>query len=303
MGKRLKRVYSSADQVLHLWADQSQSDARSSNVFFEGDTCFSYGYHYRLGKLHKVGKNTVALVNSYNYSITTAKHRGWAFDAVEHLPRLYSSNVQCIFTAVDENQERLVDALMGIFSQHSFRRPWDNPNGMPYRIEATLKDVAEFNFFCDAVKLSKLRIDIPIDFLELINNHVDACIERKKELEARRLTPEYISKREAKKAREEERKKEKLKEDIAKWKSGGVLDYRLRDLNPQLIRVRGDVVETTRGAQVPLSHAKRLLGILNSGKKIEGERVGHFQVNADNGDTIRIGCHTIAIEDARAVLQ
>ena len=51
MAKRIKKVFSSSDQVIHLWANQSQTEARSRNVFFKGTSIWSYGFHYELGRL------------------------------------------------------------------------------------------------------------------------------------------------------------------------------------------------------------------------------------------------------------
>ena len=49
----MKRVVSTS-QVLHLWAAQTQLDARNAkgSVFFCGRTCYSYGEHFPMATLH-----------------------------------------------------------------------------------------------------------------------------------------------------------------------------------------------------------------------------------------------------------
>ncbi len=82
MAKRIKRVFSNGDQVIHLWANQSQDTARSRNVFFQGVRLYSYGYHYELGRLVKYRGKQVAIINDTGYSVTTSKHIRRAWGAV-----------------------------------------------------------------------------------------------------------------------------------------------------------------------------------------------------------------------------
>lgn len=34
--------------VAHLWANEKKESARGSNFFFEGESIYSYGYHYQI---------------------------------------------------------------------------------------------------------------------------------------------------------------------------------------------------------------------------------------------------------------
>lgn len=57
-----------------------------------------------------------------------------------------------------------------------------------------------------------------------------------------------------------------------------------------------DVLETARGAEVPVSHARRvwrhILAVMCSGEEWRGEmRVGHFNVNRINAESMVAGCH------------
>ena len=73
------------------------------------------------------------------------------------------------------------------------------------------------------------------------------------------------------------------------------------------LRIKGDEVETTKGANVPLSHAVRLLKMIVAREAKAGERVGLFNLETikqnEQGDTIiKIGCHEIALSEAMRVL-
>ena len=76
----MKKVYSNSNEVMHLFAQQSQSEARSSsnNVYFEtpyidnrpyGSKIYSYGRHYLLGEF--IDNNTI-FINDDGYSVTTS---------------------------------------------------------------------------------------------------------------------------------------------------------------------------------------------------------------------------------------
>lgn len=73
----MRKVLSSMAEVAKCWANQSQSEGRTSNrtLFFEGESIYSYGRHYELARIvnNDVG-NPCALFNVMAYSRTTSGH-------------------------------------------------------------------------------------------------------------------------------------------------------------------------------------------------------------------------------------
>jgi len=67
----MKKVFTNSNDVIHLFAQQTQLEARTSNVFFYNTKIYSYGYHYLLGEFIK--SNTI-MINDRGYSVTTSKH-------------------------------------------------------------------------------------------------------------------------------------------------------------------------------------------------------------------------------------
>lgn len=59
-------------------------------------------------------------------------------------------------------------------------------------------------------------------------------------------------------------------------------------------------VETSRGARVPYEHARRLYLLWKHREAKRGDRVGHYTVEAVNGD-LTIGCHVITRAEADAL--
>ena len=82
----MRRVLRNTDEVIHVFAQQTQSEGRnqSGNIFFEGARIYSYGYHYLLGQF--IDKKTI-LINDKGYSMTTSKHIYSLIDATRQYKR------------------------------------------------------------------------------------------------------------------------------------------------------------------------------------------------------------------------
>lgn len=80
----------SHDIVARNWARQTGKATRGFNVFYDGPTIYSYGRHYAIARLVYVNGKRVALVNSRGYSVSTAKHTGHVWRALD-----YGRALQC----------------------------------------------------------------------------------------------------------------------------------------------------------------------------------------------------------------
>lgn len=69
--------------VAHLWANEKKGSAKGSNFYFEGDSIYSYGHHFKAGRIvrNKHGKRAY-LVNTTYYSKTTA---------TKHMPKVWGA--------------------------------------------------------------------------------------------------------------------------------------------------------------------------------------------------------------------
>jgi hypothetical protein len=101
------------------------------------------------------------------------------------------------------------------------------------------------------------------------------------------------------------RETERNAETVTRWRAGEAV--RLPNGLPTMARIRGDVVETSRGATVPLSHAVRLVKLARKiaadGGAVfadgSGPSVGHFRVNRIGADfSAVIGCHEFTAEES-----
>lgn len=74
--------------VAHLWAHEKQEKASGSNFFFEGESIYSFGYHFEVGRIVRNKRGEKAyLLNDKKYNngcvgIHTEKHKRHAGNAV-----------------------------------------------------------------------------------------------------------------------------------------------------------------------------------------------------------------------------
>lgn len=296
----MKRVFGSNSQVMHLWANQSQSDARAGSVFFEGKSIYSYGRHYELGRLVTYKGKQVALINTQGYSVTTSSHISQAFSAVSHLINLGTTgDMADVRAALVERQDSVINSLFNHFKRLSFRdrSAWG---------EYDEQNVREFNKTCTELGHKELILDLNLEYIELYNEHMQRRVDRAVELQS----PEALAKKEKQQARKEELFKIKIQDEINAWKTGGPLTNAVRAVRPQLIRIMTRIdngeqeVQTSLGAVVPFREAKRLLTrLLNNEGINKGYKIGSFRLESCVDDVVKIGCHTFSLKDAKETFE
>ena len=77
--------------VAHLWANEKKESARGSNLFFEGRSIYSYGYHFEVGRIvrNKCGEKAYLLNDKY-YSSSTCKHQRCVRSAIPTGSKVFS---------------------------------------------------------------------------------------------------------------------------------------------------------------------------------------------------------------------
>jgi hypothetical protein len=317
--------------VAHIWAQRTQDSARShnGNFHFERDTIYSY--RTPIGRLVDSATGLVALVTCETFSMTTScKHMNpiaRALDYGRFIPVFYvpfiasggrgagrhiawgasesevaAANLKHIENCYYETRQQLLRSR----------------DSKPYALESLRASYETRQQFALAFALDYTTRDVDADIREIE--------ERWNALEAKRNDPAYVAKCERERARKEERELAKHAAAVADYRAkledwrNGTLDHmpslyvtgmswrKARDFQARivdqdiLLRVRGENVETSRGASVPVEHAKRLWRAIKAchatGKAWEPNGhampVGHFKVDRieANGD-MRAGCHFI----------
>jgi len=308
--KRVKHVVSSGE-VPHLWFHQAQDSAKNAkgSLYFDGLTIFSYGSHFPIATHVQSGKRRAVLFTTETRSVTTSSHCSAVRSAIPdstivfHIPEVFTdsryasnSHAQNLKSYVDRVADHLAKCAR---ARQSYSKQYEHGQAIALRMEA--REYAKF-----------FRLKMPV-------------IAPIPALDSKQLAD--IKAREAKKsaekaAQEKIRKAERAKAEAEladKWRRG---EYHGSLYNsPVMLRVRtfgadesvaGEVgrVETSRGAQVPISHALRGLRFVRA-VVARGEEfvtngrtlhLGHYKIDRIETDgTLHAGCHVISLDEIERI--
>jgi hypothetical protein len=305
MSKRKKHVFDTGE-IPHLWAHRTQDEARNrqGNLYFTGDTIYSYGSHFPIARhvTNDAGERAV-LFTTASYSVTTASHCSAVRSAVPsgipvfHVPNVcHGRYTGSELTAADhagtlaDYTERIEKHVVtSARARSSYAKEWNQGHAVSLRDEAFV--------YCTFFGLPVPNIpEVP-------------------DLDSEALTA--IRKREAKRAaekaeqtrRENEREAIRHSEKMAKWRAGeyhGGFPYGF----PTMLRIIGDEVQTSRGARFPVSHAKRALAFVRKVREtgqayVRNGRTIHLgpytldRIEPDG--TVKAGCHVVSWEEIERI--
>ncbi len=303
----MKTVFST-DMVCHVWAQRTQDEGKNSsrNVYFNGDTIYSYGDHFPMSTFID---NRYVLINHDSYSVTTAKHQGYVYSAIPSEYTRFYVSTEAIKIYVNEfyRDDRVkyfikqiiddCDSAVNSYLRSSVKRRkqslrLDDIKSAIHRLNATEQLCNHFKRVLP-VKYRKLRDALVDDNSEAFKSIEQTLqVERQQELQRKRTM--------------EANRIEKAKTVLTRYIAGEQMTWedrnQLRYLKKVYMRVEGDEVYTTQGASFPVDHAKRAFNMISlchttkhrweaNGSTI---RVGHFNINyiTEQGD-LKAGCHFI----------
>lgn len=298
---RIKKVFSDKKQCAHVWAQQTQQEGSCGNLFFYGTKIYSYGRHFTAGQIHTVNGWEFALVNSHRYSVSTGRHLSYVRAALRGLvpyfecsdPADYKKAVKELDAAV---KTEIARALKIIKIEQKL--------SIEYSLERINFVQNEANDLRRLLGLAEK--EVPKKDLEAVKTHLEFRLKRYRELN----TPAMIAKREKIREQRKAAAAKKIQKDLAdkiqEFRKGQIIPSILRDLPFDILRVNGDTITTSRGAHVPLAHAKLLYRALKAGKDICGRHVGSFTVNEvteyPDYTLICVGCRRLQLHEIKAVL-
>ena len=320
--KREKTVFD-RDELTHVWAHQKATygRAKSTNMYFEGPTIYSYGSHFPMARLvlGKDKKPAAVLLTTRRFSNTTSQHQSDVRSAVSHLTRFHVTDVRQTKHAVNLNDYRRRIAAAAEEAKAAKALTLD-------KIDALDKLIAEANAYAEFFKL-KTRLAYPEGF--------DKAAEEARGREEAKKAADRQAKREAaeraKRAAqtaaahaEFEAKKPEYDADVAKWLAGELKTYPSlpiktswpRDVRHDLqqkvdggtrLRVVGSRIQTSRGAVFEVEKAKPLLALVRAGGKgtayhseLSVDGYSGVAVNYD-AKTVSVGCHTVTFAEVERV--
>lgn len=278
----MKQTFKTNAELIHKYFQFDQSHGRAGNVFFDGPSLYSYGRHFELAR--KLSDGTL-LINTRTYSVSTSKHQSITFSAVNRskIERViyldFGYGTWCPSTCID----RHLGACIRLFNE------WDSKGRKGFKalekIAFHLKELAKVE------KIGAYTVDykkLPFVVGDVLN-----------ELDVRKSFQTRINEKRAKTIQTAKERTEK--ENLSLWLAGK-FNGAFYHMQKIYLRRKGEFIETTRGARVPLNEALSMLAKIRKGEDVTGQKIGAYTVDQVTLDNIRIGCHVIEFQTINELL-
>lgn len=266
----MKKVFGSASDVIHLFAQRTQEEARCSNVFFEGDKIYSYGSHYLLG--HFINDETI-VINDTGWSATTNKHISMLSYATTQYKQFFYTEIK--LDLVKDKMEELAQKLANA------RKPELYIDSIVYRFKK-LNDWIEYS------KKKELKKHDDYKAIKKIYTDITKNLDAWKD--KIRIAQEKAKKTE----------KIRLEKALVKFMNYDISSVRIGSEDYLRISEDGTKVETTQGVKVSVESAKELYHAIIKGVDIVGHKIENYKVTNLNG-VLTIGCHRINKESMHQI--
>jgi len=271
-------------ELVHIFANQLQGFGNGSNLFFEGNRIYSYGYHYLLAEF--LDNNTI-LINNKSYSRSTDKHRCLLWGALPpNITTYWTLDVQIdsALNRVKDNFEKLIKSkTKGAYYIREIVAIWEKLNDfIKFRKDKnTPKDIR----YKEIRKIVKKVTKEGSEFASMI--------------EAQKETLRKLQKEQTERAIQLE------KENLQKFFNYET-DY-LYNNYTGLVYLRFDKnnkdIETSKGVRIRKGEAAILYKKILANEPIQGGKISHYTINGIKDNNLVVGCHTIPLSEINRIGQ
>lgn len=284
----MKTIYSNNAELAHIWAHQIESDTlkKANSMSCQFNVLFSY--NTAIAQIH----NDVPIINRYSYSNSTSKHQSHAYNALDYSKEIIS---------LEFPKYNLSSLIFGQGDFDKIIKPYNEQLANNALIKSSrsrkYKDMLlkqAINTFENLKKYSELlnlEYSIPFDLAKLTADLLIAEKERKEKEKV--LLQQAI---------------EKEQNDLELWKKGQ--DIR-RFFKSTALRIKNDIIETSKGANIPLEHAVKFWALIKKWhdnnityeKGSHSIHLGYYTVDSFKNDILKVGCHEIPYSEINRISQ
>jgi len=286
----MKKVFQNTSEVVHLFAQQTQSEGRnqSRSIYFYDNKIYSYGSHYLLGEF--INKGTI-VINDFGYSVTTSKHINELRSATSQYKQFYTSSIDIkhVETEIDGFMKHLAKA----------RKPEIYISNI-IKLESNLSKWVEF---CKDNKIKKERFYR----YNFVVNKSDYKYKKIVKIANSLLTSEAIEKIKAKgkkdAAKQKAKDKKELKTKLDKFNAYKIDRFKIGKFDYLRLSQNGQFVETSQNVRIEKIEAKKLYFAIKKKIDIRGQKIGYYTINKIDNKALTVGCHKICIKSVQKVGQ
>jgi len=264
----MKQVFSSASDCIHKFSQRTQDRGRCSNVFFEYERIYSYGYHYELARF--IDAENI-LINNRGYSKTTSNHVYTVIHATRQYKQWFTMN----------SDPKLVENQLS-----GYKKSLEKAKKPEKYLEPALALIRNYKAYCEKFGYHQVSQNLSDLFEYFSSDFSDINEQIKKSIEAKKLKQLALL--------------EQYKNAFNNFEPFESLRNELK-LNYDLLRINGDFIETSQHVKVPYHMALDLFKRYTGGEDIAGEDIAGYRVIKSTPDIVKIGCHNLRISELETI--
>lgn len=275
-------------QVAHKWANGH--DAKGSNFYAENGTIYSYGPHFPIARLCEGH----ILFTTSSYSNSTSKHISLVRYAIANDATVI--RIPSLRESVGTNEQMICVGLQEMLRKHAKSRVYKD-----YIAIQIQKSVANLSLYLKTYKTKPSKETKAL--LKLIASGEWAKV---KELDAKQQKAR--DKAQALRAKKQAELAEKLHKELIekrdRWIAGETVEfYGTNDYGQSYLRVKDRMVQTSRGAEIPLRPAMRLFELAKKCRETgqpfsEAITFDSFTLRQISAfGNVEIGCHHLEFDE------
>jgi len=286
----MKKVFQNTSEVVHVFAQQTQSEGRnqSKSIYFKDNRIYSYGSHYLLGEF--INKNTI-IINDFGYSVTTTKHINELRNATRHYNVFFTSLIDV------KNIESVIEANLKCLAKS---RKGETYIDIINKLE---KGLTKWVKFCKENKIKKEHFSK----YNFVVNKSDYKYKKIVKIANSLLTPDAIEKIKAKgkkdAIKQKAKDKKELKTKLDKFNTYKIDRFKVGQFDYLRLSQNGQFVETSQHIRIEKNEAKKLYFAIKKKVDIRGQKIGYYTVNKIDNKALTVGCHKICIKSVEKVGQ
>ena len=284
----MKKVFQNTSEVVHVFAQQTQSEGRNgtSSIYFRDNKIYSYGSHYLLGEF--INKGTI-IINDFGYSVTTSKHISELINATSQYKQFFTSSIDIkhVETEIDYNLKKLSKA--------------NKPEIYISNITKLESNLTKWVDYCKENKIKKEHFYR----YNFVVNKSDYKYKKIVKIANSLLTPEAIEKIKAKGKKEAIKQKAKdkreLKTKLDKFNAYEIDRFKIGQFDYLRLSQNGQFVETSQHIRIEKNEAKKLYFAIKNKIDIRGQKIGYYTINKIDSKALTVGCHKICIKSVQKI--
>jgi hypothetical protein len=284
--------------LTHVWANQTQTHGKGSNIFFEHDSIYSYGYHFKLAQhvTNKDGKKCV-FFNDRSYSNSTSKHQTLVWRSIPANVQFFK--VQSFFNDIENSTNAHCENLKSYLeyakdSQQKAIKATKLKNGY---IEQTKIAIDVFEKYVSFFGLSQFLWDY-----QTLQNRYNELTNWIFEYQNSEEFKKWQIKKAENEIKAEQKRLEKAKDDILEFRQFKISS--IYNLGEYFLRYNKetDNIETSGGVKMAKNVFLYAYKHLKNNTLQIGQNVGNFTYNGIKDGFLSVGCHKIKIDEVENLL-